>query len=167
MNVISCEDESEKILSLLIKMPTLAGFGSAGLRRLVGVSELCEFSAGQAIIREGDRDRFVYFLVSGSVAVIKGGVKVNVIRRSGDIFGEMGMIDGNVRSATVAAQDHTVCVRVDADHLEGEWGQAPVSHAVLYRAFAEVLAQRLRKMNQEIEYLRKELSAARALSGRK
>lgn len=167
MSAVSPGDEADKILSLLVQMPSLVGFGRVGLRRLVGVSDLCEFSSGQTIIREGDQDKFVYFLVSGCVAVLKGGVKVNVIRRLGDIFGEMGMIDGNVRSASVVAQDHTVCVRVDAAHLEGEWGQAPVSHAVLYRTFAEVLAQRLRKMNQEIEYLRKQLSAARSVAPRK
>ena len=61
------------------------------------------FEDGDVIFREGDRSQAAFVLVSGQVELIKkttnGLVRLALIS-PGEIFGEMGIIDRSVRSAT-------------------------------------------------------------------
>jgi len=64
-------------------------------------------SKGQIIIREGSRSDFAFVIEDGQFAVsrkrIDGKIEVLDILEKNDIFGEIGLIDGNPRSATVTA----------------------------------------------------------------
>lgn len=73
-----------------------------------------EFQAGEIIVREGDDSRELYILQSGSVEVTKKSngkdVKLTSLRK-GEFFGEMSLLEGELRSATVKAlSDTTVLV---------------------------------------------------------
>ena len=66
--------------------------------------------AGQALCREGDPSSAVWFLRAGHVKLSKvalsGREVVLELRGPGDIVGEMGVIDGGARSASVIALGH-------------------------------------------------------------
>ena len=69
----------------------------------------------------------------------------------GDIFGEMGIVNETVRSASVIAMEESVCLAANASHIESLTGKD--KHAfgyVLYRLFAQILADRLRLTNKEL-----------------
>ncbi len=67
--------------------------------------ETREFGAGAIISAEGDAPDGAYFLLSGSVDVLKGGELIRSIA-PGNLFGEFGIALERERQATIKAQDN-------------------------------------------------------------
>ena len=61
------------------------------------------YAAGDVIFAEGDRGDAMYVIRNGEVTVEHGGRVIETLG-GGGIFGEMALIDGSVRSATVRAK---------------------------------------------------------------
>lgn len=143
------------------KLRLLPGFDELSEDRLAEVlamTSVRQYEPGETIIAEGERDRRVFFLVQGMARVVKGDVEIGRIRRLGEVFGEMGVIDGSPRSATVQAVQRTLCVSVEAGVLDSLSGESKLLFsAVLFKSFAERLAERLREMNTENVGLRETL----------
>lgn len=146
------------------KMPSLADFSEKDLKGLLELSKIRKYEPGELILEEGVYDCCIYFLVSGKIKVVKHGDDLSVLRRTGDVFGEMGIIDGSTRSASVYAVDETVCLATDASYIDRLSGNDKNAFScVLYRIFSEILANRLRltseelmKAKEEIERLKRE-----------
>lgn len=66
------------------------------------VPPMAEFSAGQAICRGGEHDHVMYVLRSGRAGVTAGGLRLEKVD-AGDSVGELGVLDGIPRIATVTA----------------------------------------------------------------
>ena len=98
----------------LKQMPTLDAFSEKDLKGLLQLSKIRKYQLGELIIEEGLYDSWIYFLVIGKVKVVKHEEDLSVLRRTGDVFGEMGIIDGSPRSASVYAIDETACLATDA-----------------------------------------------------
>ncbi len=71
--------------------------------------EILKYKKGQPIISEGERSDCAYIIEFGSAEVYKslpnGEQQFLGILAQGDIFGELGLIDGLPRSATVKSLD--------------------------------------------------------------
>jgi cAMP-dependent protein kinase regulator len=70
------------------------------------------FSAGSTIIREGDRGRKFYILKDGTAKVTIGDKEVGQLE-SGNYFGEMALLDDEVRKASVIATTPCECFVLD------------------------------------------------------
>ncbi|MGZ9277266.1 MAG: cyclic nucleotide-binding domain-containing protein [Candidatus Limnocylindrales bacterium] len=69
--------------------------------------------AGTAVIREGDPgDRF-YVLASGSLDVVRGGRPLRTVTQIGDGFGEIALLRGVPRTATVTTMAETTLLAID------------------------------------------------------
>ena len=55
----------------------------------------------------------MYILLSGKICISKGKHKIGMIEKSGEIFGEMRIIDSKAPSAPISAVGKTVCLAVD------------------------------------------------------
>lgn len=66
------------------------------------------FSSGETVIREGSGGAAVYLIASGQAVVSHNGSAVTTLG-PGDHFGEIALIDGGPRSATVTAASDLVC----------------------------------------------------------
>jgi hemolysin D len=107
------------------------------------------FSAGQLIFREGQPSTFAFLIVSGSVVVTKGSPKGKMrlaTLGAGEMFGEMGILDGSVRSATATAGEDTVLRAFDKPRLLALLAQQPETAIDLIKA----AARRLRHTNSLI-----------------
>ena len=133
------------------KIPAFSALSEKMILNVVSMSRMRKYEKGEFLIHEGDYDAWVFFLVKGELKITHKGVEVGGLRRLGDVFGEMGIIDGSPRSASIQALSTTICVAVDASILE-----RPAEHethmvqAILYRIFCEVLATRVREMDKRI-----------------
>ena len=78
-------------------------FSDAQLREFVEACEWQCVAPGTRIIREGNMDRSCYVVVSGEVAIMKGAQPISTAGR-GSCFGEMGVLSGSGRAATVRAR---------------------------------------------------------------
>jgi small-conductance mechanosensitive channel/CRP-like cAMP-binding protein len=99
------------------------------------------FAAGEAITREGELDDGLYMLVSGEaiVRIGAGAAPRDVARlQPGQFFGEMSLMTGEARTASVIAATDTVCYRVDKPAFERILRETPA----IADSIAEVLASR-------------------------
>ncbi len=87
----------------------------------------------------------------------KGKILTN-LKMVGDTFGELALIDGKSRSATIKAKKNTVCLAVDVEFISDEkMANKHSFYAVVYRLFSEILAKRLRDTSEELANAKKEL----------
>jgi small-conductance mechanosensitive channel/CRP-like cAMP-binding protein len=79
------------------------------------------YSAGQSLIRQGDSDHSMFILAEGLVEIMvamDGRPEVRVARLTpGECFGEMALLTGEPRSATVVAATDTVAFEVTKAHM--------------------------------------------------
>jgi len=156
--------ENQKALDLLHRIDRFTPFSDEELNAFLSVGKLKEYEAGETIIQKDERDHWVYFLISGEVKIVKGEQTFAILKRGGDLFGEMGVIDGSPRSATVWAQTKTMVLGLDCSGLTDERRAfASVFQYTIFRLCAETLAERLRVTNEEVLRLQTELKQKEAL----
>lgn len=155
----------------LMAIPVLKDFETRNLAKLLRLSKIREYEDGEIIIREGDNDPWLYFILSGRVQVSKRKMEITQLHEVGEIFGEMRIIDSLVRSATVSAIGKTVCLCVDTS-AKGRLSRADDRDErldfllLLYRIFAEYMSIRLRATNEELIRARTETEELRKLYSR-
>ncbi len=150
--------ENKYVLALLKRIDTFQNFSDEDLHSFMKLGKLREYKPGEMIVKKGDTDRWAYFLISGEVKIVKQGETLGILNRGGDLFGEMGVVDGAPRSATVWARTKTMVLGVDCSVL----GRGKITNDVaflytIYRLFAEVLAERLRITTEEVTKLKSQL----------
>ena len=94
-------------VTALRTFPMFYGVPEKSLEALARVSMMRRVPRSSAIVRAGDRTDFVYFILSGSLKVLvsdeEGREVILSMLGPGELFGEMGVLDDNPRSATVVA----------------------------------------------------------------
>ena len=151
-------EETRIILRKLKQIPKLNAFSETELEGVLKLSKIVQYDPGELIIEEGYFDNRIYFLVSGTVRIVKHDEDLSTLSRAVDVFGEMGVIDGSPRSASVYAIDESVCLVTDASHIDRLSGNDRLSFCyILYRIFAEILANRLRVTSEELVAAKEEI----------
>jgi CRP-like cAMP-binding protein len=156
-------DHPAEFIRFLKRIFPLEFLEEKNIEQLLIFSEIRKYDIGTTIITQGETDGFIYYLVSGSVRIKKNGKTVAVLRRSGDIFGEMSAIDGSSRSASVYAEEDCVCLSVDIRRLEPiHTTQILAFKYLVYRSLSEVLVVRLRQTTSELILARDEIATLKA-----
>ena len=149
----------DRLIHILRKLKKFEKFSDEDLQTFQQLARIRECMAGEVLIREGEYDSWVYFLIIGVLEIVKGDKVIGTLDRSGDIFGEMGVIDGSPRSASVRALENSLVLGLDAALLDRTMKTSEVFFSYsIYRLFSEVLAKRLRETTEENTRLRGELS---------
>ncbi len=154
---------SDRLLDLLGRMPAFSGLSAEQIHAAIADKGLRyrEYRAGETIIREGDRDSWVYYLISGKVRVLAQEAEVARLSGYGEIFGEMGPLRGRPRNASVVAETPAVCFAVDLSLVErlpaGERGSAS---RLFEEIFNDVVHERLTRSNLDAAALRRDLAVA-------
>lgn len=150
--------DSVQNIQKLMTIPPLRKFETKYLGQLVRLSKIREYQHGEPIIKEGGRDTWIYFLLSGKVRVEKEGMEIAVIDKVGEIFGEMRLLDGLARSASIYAEGKTVCLAFDpyGEDCFSSRDERTNFLLLLYRMFAEYMSGRLRITNDELSRIKKE-----------
>jgi len=151
--------DSVQNIQRLMTIPPLRKFETKYLGQLIRLSKIREYEQGEVIIQEGGHDQWIYFLLSGKIRIEKGGVTMAVIDRIGEIFGEMRLLDGQARSASVFADSKTMCLAFDPYLQDSQSTQDERVNflLLLYKVFAEYLTTRLRLTNDELSRVKKKL----------
>ena len=110
-----------------------------------------EFPSGEVVCEEGSASDTMFFIESGSVVISKQDVSLAQLK-PGDYFGEMSLITGDPRNATVTTLETSVLLEVSA----------PVFHVIIERspqAMRNLLSTfdaRLRRHNDKVveQYLK-------------
>lgn len=105
------------------------------------------FNAGDTILSQGEDGDTAFLIINGSVEVILGkGAQTRSVGTldSGDVFGEMSLIEPGPRSATVKAVTDTECIVTSYDEFIVSIQENPERSV----AFMKTLVRRLRHMNE-------------------
>jgi CRP/FNR family transcriptional regulator, cyclic AMP receptor protein len=161
--------ENIENIQKLMTIPALRNFETRSLGKLLRLSKIRQYENREIIIKEGDLDPWLYFLLSGSIRITKEGLDIGTIDRKGEIFGEMRIVDSLSRSASVFATTKTVCLAVDTsarDRLSREKSKDERLDflLLLYRIFAEYMSIRLRLTNEELIKAKKRIEQLKMAS---
>jgi CRP-like cAMP-binding protein len=85
----------------LRQIPLFASLPRRRFELLVRTADLVDVPAGKVLIREGETGREFFAIAEGEVEVTSGGVAIT--EQAGDVFGELALLYGVPRTATVKA----------------------------------------------------------------
>jgi CRP/FNR family cyclic AMP-dependent transcriptional regulator len=113
----------------LAKVPIFSLMKRADLERISKQAQRHLFHEGDIIIKENDRDRRLFIILSGEVETVinLGSKKETSLGTFGPLsyFGEMSLIDDLVRSASVVAKEDTQVLSLDQWNLREEINKYP------------------------------------------
>src|SRR5881392_2769128 len=149
--VLPAQEEQAEAFSILRGEPLFGCLSDEQLNQMVNQARLKLFGRGEPVIEEGAAGDSMFVMLRGAanVFVSKNGSKIQVATlAAGDCFGEMSLLTGEPRSATV---------RADGDCYVMEIGK-PVMAEVLSGAptCMEQLSQLLAQRKMETEGILKE-----------
>jgi HEAT repeat protein len=148
MDTIATLSVMERILWLR-RVPLLATLSPTDLKRVAAIASEHHFLDGEIIFEQDEPGDEMYVVVSGEVRVLvssegKGDREV-ARRKSGETVGEMSVISGSLRSATLAAAGDVHLLCLDQKSFEGLLRErSEVSLAVM-----RMLCERLRQVSQK------------------
>lgn len=116
------------------------------------VGKRSRLAAGTELIRQGEPIDALTFVLDGLLAVTVKGVGEVARLGSGEILGEMSLVDEAPPSATVTVVEPAVVLSIDRATLEAKTQGDPHFAARLYRAIAMYLSVRMRSTVQRLGY---------------
>jgi len=97
-------------------LPLFEGLTTRQLMDLAAVVTEETHAPGATVLREGDYADCMYVIVEGTVDTRIGETKLRELG-TGDFFGEMGLLEGDLRSATIVSRDRVRLLRLGRDDL--------------------------------------------------
>ena len=133
-------------------IPLLAGLRPAQARIVVLMGEMKSFAPGDAIVRRGESGNEMYVILDGKTEVWVGTGderrRVAELQR-GEVFGEMGLVRHNERSADVIASGAVEVLAVDERFLQRIQRRYPRIASKVFLNLTRILSDRLQRMNDQ------------------
>ena len=126
---------------LLRSQSLFAGFNDEQLDKLLAAARRSRYGRGETIIQQGERGESMFVLLDGAadVLVAANGHSTRVAGlRAGDCFGEMSLLNGEPRSATIVARSDCDIVEIGKGNMAEILQRSPE----LLHTLSEMLARR-------------------------
>ena len=104
-------------LPALRPVPIFRGLARNALLEVARKSTEVTYPRGATVVRQGDPGDLLCIIVEGTVEVRRDGHAVAQMS-AGDFFGEISLIDGKPRSATVVAVDELVLLTLSSSDFD-------------------------------------------------
>jgi CRP-like cAMP-binding protein len=95
---------------VLGKVPLFSDVPARHVRKIAGLGSVARYDANTPIVTAGDPGEAFYVILSGRAKVQRGRGRAVAQLGPGSYFGEMALIDGARRSATIVAETETTCL---------------------------------------------------------
>ena len=132
-------------LDRIRSVPLFSGFGDKELQRVAAIAKEVDFPAGKVIAKQGESGVGFHMIVEGEASVSVDGIN-HATLGPGAYFGEMSLLDGGPRSATVAAATDLKTVSLTSWDFNALLDQFPE----LARTLLIQLSGRLRSVEKSI-----------------
>lgn len=139
--------DQQGALDRIRSVPLFNEFGDKDLRRVSAITKEVEFPAGKQIAKQGESGVGFHMIVEGEASVSVDGV-THASLGPGSYFGEMSLLDGGPRSATVAAASDMKTISLTSWDFNALLDQYPE----LSRKLLVQLCRRLRAVEQSISH---------------
>jgi len=104
----------EQYAELMTAFPLFKGFTANGAMRLLNAGEIKQHAPGEVLLQEGDKADFVLLVLTGKLEVFvdREGQHLTLTEAEpGDILGELAVLCGIPRSASVKAKENAAVLR--------------------------------------------------------
>jgi CRP-like cAMP-binding protein len=126
---------------VLRKVPLFANLSKRDLLHIERITEEIESEPGDVLIRQGELGRELMVMVDGSARVEQNGREIDRLI-SGDVFGEMSLLDGKPRSATVITETPSTLLIVHKQSFDDLLDTVPGLSRQLLLALCERIRRR-------------------------
>jgi CRP-like cAMP-binding protein len=141
------------VLDALATIPFFAGLEPDALERLAGGMRSRRFRRGEVIFHIGDPGDALFVIVDGEVKISlpseTGEEAILATLQSGDVFGELALLDGAPRSASASALSPTETVVLPRDKFR----ELIATEAGVRDALLASIAGELRRLTTHVEEL--------------
>ncbi len=150
------------IADLLDEIELFQQFSFAELEILARYLKLEEIQAGEMVFAEGERGNYMFILLSGRVAIFKGGLHHQHLISSegrGRVIGEMALIDQETRSASCVADENGEILTFTRESLKRLATEQPAVAFHFMFFLARLLSRRLRRTSGMMAEFMSEIEA--------
>lgn len=144
-------------IEALVSIVLFKGLGQSHIERIARIAEEIELKKGQVLFREGEPgDRF-FAILEGKVRIsrqIPGvGEEALAILAEGDHFGEMAIIDDDVRSGDALAHEDCRLLTISKSAIQDlMFTDLALAHEILWN-LVRSLSERLRRSNDKMTFM--------------
>lgn len=136
---------------MLARIPFFKNLAQEYIEMLAKKVQICKVNKDSLIISEGDESKRMYFIIEGAVNVFRKnykGRKENICELcEPNYFGEMSIIDGGSRSASVEAKTNVVLAELKWDDVKYLFDDKPEIMSYIFKTIGSTLSMRLRRVN--------------------
>jgi CRP-like cAMP-binding protein len=147
----------EKIVAFLLEAPMFEALEPLEIMRIVHIVEVQQLHKGEVVFEEGAPGDAWFVLYEGSVDVLKGASAdekaVIATRRAPECFGEIAILDGASRSATVRAAEKSVVLKIQRGNFAALLENGELVAYKLVHQMAVSLARRQRAVTDMLSSL--------------
>jgi CRP-like cAMP-binding protein len=122
-------------VEVLSQLPLFDTCSRRELGQVASISVDANRSAGTFLTREGRDGGLLFVILEGEAEVRRGNTVIGTLR-AGDVVGELSLIDGEARSASVRAVTDVHVLEIAADDLRGLVRTSPKIARNLLRALS-------------------------------
>jgi len=138
------ESPGEEIMERLLALKEISLFKDLSLDQLEAVHQITtevEYLPGEVIVRQGDRGNQLYLLLEGKVRVFKNYGESNEKSQgnlvAGSYFGEMAILGGGERTATIVTLERSHLLSLDGNSLRELLMQMPDISFEIFRVLVD------------------------------
>jgi CRP-like cAMP-binding protein len=128
--------ETMTTTDVLRAVPLFQGMTDRAIEVVSQIAEDIAYPEGTTIVREGDPGDSFIVIVEGSAAVTQGDNEIRALG-AGDFLGEIALIDGGNRTATVTAATPVRALTIDRAGFARLIDEFPVVRLDVFTALAE------------------------------
>jgi CRP/FNR family transcriptional regulator, cyclic AMP receptor protein len=161
-NFFKSPTEKVDLQKSLLSIPIFSRLSKRELGMLMNIIHNRNYVSGEYIFYQGDPGLGLYIIRDGEVTIQRKNEENQAaslaVFTKGDFFGELALIDGEKRSASAVSDSDTrlaVIFKPDLDEFIEDY---PKSGIKILRGISEIIATRLRKLNEDNFYLQNKLN---------
>ena len=131
----------DEVVEALKQVPLFQGMSDKSLARVASIAKEVSHAAGKTVVEEDHSAVGFHLILSGEAETTQGGTPIGTMG-PGDYFGEMSLIDGKPRSASVVAKTDLRTLAIPAWNFDRLLDENPE----MMRALLVALSERIRHL---------------------
>lgn len=145
------QEETSEILDRITHVEMLHNLTPSEVQAIIPLLKPLSVEPGVTLCQEGDPGNAMFIILSGEAEIYKG-PQLMALLGAGEMFGEMALLTGEERSASVIARSPMELYELDRGDFDAMLTRSP--H--LASGLSRILARRLRETTQSRAQLREE-----------
>ena len=146
----------EATKKVIAKIPAFRGLSFSQAYHLLRGGEKVVYTSHEVLCREGDKSTDMYVLLTGELSIKSNDTEISRVRPV-DVVGEMGLITGLPRCATIEVVGEATLFKISKDVLDKALEEKHEMAAKVYKNMLDSLCRRLREANVQFVEVQSEV----------